>query len=152
MKRYVILFLLFSSVLTVSAQRPQGNNFFDPNRFRAEMEQFITKEACLTPKEASEFFPLFDEMLRKERALFGQMANISRVKPATENGCIEAVKKCDELDIQIKELQQQYHNRFLKILPASKVFDVIKAQNRFHRQMFKNRMGRGGMGRGRGMR
>lgn len=94
-------------------------------------------------KEASEFFPLFDEMLRKERALFDQMSNISRVKPATEKGCADAVKKRDELEIQIKELEQQYHNRFMKILPASKVFDVIKAQNRFHRQMFKNRMGRG---------
>lgn len=132
-----------------NAQQPQRNRFFDPARFRADMEQFITKEACLTPKEASEFFPVFDEMLRKERALFDQMAAISRVKPATEKGCIDAVKKSDELDIQIKELQQQYHNRFLKILPASKVFDVIKAQNRYHRQMFKNRMGRGhGMGMG----
>jgi hypothetical protein len=107
------------------------------------MEQYIAREACLTPKEASEFFPLFDEMLRKERALFDQMSNISRVKPATEKGCADAVKKRDELEIQIKELEQQYHNRFMKIMPASKVFDVIKAQNHFHRQMFKNRMGRG---------
>lgn len=107
------------------------------------MEQFITKEACLTPKEASEFFPVFDEMLRKERALFDQMATICRVKPATEQGCIDAVKKRDELEIEIKELDQKYHNRFMKILPASKVFDVVKAQKRFHRQMFKDRIGKG---------
>lgn len=149
MKRYIILFLFISSAMMVCAQHPQRNFNFDPAKFRAEMEQFITKEACLTPKEASEFFPVFDEMLRKERALFGQMAAISRVKPVTERGCMDAVKKQDELEIQIKELQQQYHNRFMKIIPASKVFDVIKAQNRFHRQMFKNRMG---TGRGRGWR
>ncbi len=144
MKRHlIILFILLVSSMTISAQHHHGRRGFDPARFKADMEQFITKEACLTPKEASEFFPVFDEMLRKERALFDQMATISRVKPATEKGCADAVKKRDELEIHIKELQQQYHNRFLKILPASKVFDVIRAQNRFHRQMFKNRMGRG---------
>jgi hypothetical protein len=144
MKRYLIIFyILFVTSLTVSAQHPRGRIHFDPARFKADMEQYIAREACLTPKEASEFFPLFDEMLRKERASFDQMSNISRVKPATEKGCADAVKKRDELEIQIKELEQQYHNRFMKILPASKVFDVIKAQNHFHRQMFKNRMGRG---------
>ena len=120
MKRYLIIFyILFVTSLTVSAQHPRGRMNFDPARFKADMEHYIAREACLTPKEASEFFPLFDEMLRKERALFDQMSNISRVKPATEKGCADAVKKRDELEIQIKE------------------------QNHFHRQMFKNRMGRG---------
>ena len=105
MKRYLIIFyILFVTSLTVSAQHPRGRIHFDPARFKADMEQYIAREACLTPKEASEFFPLFDEMLRKERALFDQMSNISRVKPATEKGCADAVKKRDELEIQIKEL------------------------------------------------
>ena len=143
MKRHlIILFMLCSFTMTVSAQRHHGKFMFDPARFRADMEQFITREACLTPKEASEFFPVFDEMLRKERATYDQITALNRFKPATEKGCVDAVNKRDELEIQIKELQLQYHKRFMKILPASKVFDVIKAQNRYHRQMFKNRMGR----------
>ena len=31
---------------------------FDPKRFQAELEQFITTNACLTPREAAKFFPV----------------------------------------------------------------------------------------------
>lgn len=138
MKRYLIILLLFgASSLVTFAQRHHGKHDFDPAKFKAEMEQFITTEACLTPQEASQFFPLFNEMLRKERALFDQISTLQRVKPATEQGCAEAVRTRDMIEIQIKELQQQYHNRFLKLLPACKVYDAQRAQHRFHRQMFK---------------
>ena len=33
-----------------------------PDEFKAEMEQFIAKEACLTPKESAKFFPVYEEM------------------------------------------------------------------------------------------
>ena len=37
----------------------------------------------------------------------------------------------------IKALQQEYHSRFMTILPPNKVFSVIKAEERFHRQAFR---------------
>ncbi|MDD7318301.1 MAG: hypothetical protein SOZ80_02805 [Prevotella sp.] len=146
MKRYVIIsIILLALSITVNAQNRHGRSDFDPAKLKAEMEQFITKEACLTPIEASIFFPVFDEMMRSERALFDQIKTLQQVKPATEQGCADAVRKRDMLEIQIKELQQQYHNRFLKILPASKVYDALRAKHRFHRRMFKQgvcRMGK----------
>ena len=32
---------------------------------------------------------------------------------------------------------EQYHSRFMTILPPNKVFSVIKAEERFHRQAFR---------------
>ena len=40
-------------------------------------------------------------------------------------------------DIEIKRLQQAYHEKFLHILPASKVYRIIKAEDKFHRQQFR---------------
>ena len=37
----------------------------------------------------------------------------------------------------MKQLQQEYHSRFLYILPASKVLRILKAEEQFHRQAFK---------------
>ena len=37
----------------------------------------------------------------------------------------------------MKQLQQEYHNRFMYILPASKVLKIIKAEEKFHRRAFK---------------
>ena len=43
----------------------------------------------------------------------------------------------DKNDIEIKQLQQVYHAKFLTFLPAGKVMRVIKAENKFHRMAFK---------------
>lgn len=34
-------------------------------------------------------------------------------------------------------IQKTYHEKFLQILPAKKVYDILNAEDRFHRQMFK---------------
>lgn len=136
-QQLIISLLLLMSFLPLNAQRHNGGKNFDPARYKAEMEQFIVREACLTPQEASVFFPIFDEMKRKERTLRNHISALRRVKPATEQGCAEAVRERDALEIQIKELQQQYHNRMLKVLPASKVYDAMRAQHRFNRRMFR---------------
>ena len=34
-------------------------------------------------------------------------------------------------------IQQKYHNSFLKILPAGKVLEILKAEDKFHRDAFK---------------
>ena len=37
----------------------------------------------------------------------------------------------------MKEIQAQYHKKFLHVMPASKLYDVLKAEENFHRQAFK---------------
>ncbi len=136
MKRqlFVLSFVLFLSV-SAFAEEPQK---FSPEKFQAEMEQFITQEACLTPEEAAKFFPLLREMHQKQRAIHGQMKNECKVKPVDEAECKKAVQKRDIYEIELKNIQQTYHNKFFSVLPASKVYDVIKAEDRFHRRAFKN--------------
>lgn len=128
------LFLSLSLPIRVAAQ-PQGG--FDPRRFDAEMEQFIVTEAGLTPTEASRFFPLFHEMQRKQRACFDQMRVYRHVDPNDDKAAAEAIRKQDEIDLNIKKIQQQYHNKFIRVLPPGKVLRVIKAEAKFHRQAFK---------------
>ena len=42
----------------------------------------------------------------------------------------------------MKRIQQTYHLRFLEQLPASRVYDILQAEDRFHRTMMRN-WGRG---------
>lgn len=110
---------------------------FDPARFEADLRQFITTEASLTPTEAQRFFPLYHEMREKERTFFGADRRYRCVDPNNDKMCEEVILLHDENDIQMKQIQKEYHQRFLQVLPASKVFKVIKAEDRFHRQMFQ---------------
>jgi saccharopine dehydrogenase-like NADP-dependent oxidoreductase len=54
-----------------------------------------------------------------------------------DEACKNAIQERDRLDVQIKELQQTYHEKFMKVLPARKVFSIIKAEENFHRQAFR---------------
>lgn len=136
MKKYILtLFLLVSTIAFSLAQPKHGK--FDPKQFEIEMRQFITTEAGLTPKEAAEFFPLFDEMQQKQRLLFDKMRKYRFVDTKDNKACLEAIKGMDEIDLQIKELQRQYHLKFCQVLPPAKVLDVIKADETFHRRAFK---------------
>lgn len=132
------IILLFAAVFVVLQASPQNKRQrFSPKEFKEDMEQFIAKEAGLTPKEAAKFFPVYDEMGKKQRAVYGRMRRLGRVKPADEKGCREAIQKRDKLELELKQIQQAYHNKFMSIIPASKLFDVIKAEDMFHRRMLK---------------
>lgn len=134
MRRLLVVILLMVGVLQIQAQGPRK---FDPKRFEAEMQQFITVEAGLTPMEAAKFFPLFREMQSKQRLLFEKMNQYRHIDTSDDKASLQAIKKMDEIDIQMKKLQQQYHLKFCKILPPGKVLEIIKADEKFHRQVFK---------------
>ena len=136
-----LTFIIFSLmlVLTVVAQeqRPASPKF-SPERFQAELEQYITKHACLSQKEAAKFFPIYKEMQAKQRVIYERQRQLDKVKPADEKGCETAIRQRDEYDLELKRIQQTYHNKFLTVLSASKLYDVLKAENGFHRQMLRN--------------
>lgn len=147
-KRYFFLLIcLLAGVLTMSAQKPMQPGPgpvpgvlpepFNPEKFEAELEQYITTEACLSPRESAQFFPLYREMRKKQLALFGAMRRGRYVDMKDNDECLKMIRENDKRDVEMKKLQQKYHNEFLKVLPASKVFRIIQAEDQFHRKVFK---------------
>lgn len=134
-KRWSIF--LLALVLSMQMSVAQDKHKFSPEKFDAELQQFIVSEAHLTAEESAKFFPVYTEMQKKQRVIFERMKQLGKVKPTDEKECQKAIRDRDEFDVELKRLQQTYHNRFLDILPASKVYDVIKAEDRFYRRMMK---------------
>lgn len=132
-KSLFLLSLLFAFV--ANAQGPQR---FDPAKFDAEQQQFITKAACLTDQEAARFFPLFREMQKKQRAIYERQRRLGFNKPSTEKGCAESIRQHDQIDLELKQIQQTYHNKFLRVIPASKLYDVLQAEDRFFRMKLRS--------------
>lgn len=133
-RRYIIVLLVLLCSVVVMAQEPKK---FDPVQFEADLEQFVATEARLTPTESAAFFPLYREMRKKQMAYFGYHRRWHIVDESDDKACAEAIRRLDSNDLEIKRLQQLYHEKFLHILPASKVFRIIKAEEKFHRQQFK---------------
>lgn len=66
--RFLALLAMLMISLVSLASQPQGRKHhdgFDPERFQAELEQFITTNACLTPREAANSFRYIDRWVRK---------------------------------------------------------------------------------------
>ena len=135
--RTTVLMILMLCTFGVANGQHRKRPPFNPAKFEADLEQFITVNACLSPSQAASFFPGYRQMMKKQRALFDEMRRLRMINPKDNEACEEAIRKQDELDIQIKQLQQEYHGRFLMMLPANKVLSIIKAEEKFHRQIFK---------------
>ncbi|MGN1229110.1 MAG: hypothetical protein ACI4T5_05570 [Prevotella sp.] len=136
--KILLLFVMLASSIGVNAQAGHGGNRLSKEQFMAELEKFITAEADLTPQECNKLFPIMREMYSKQRVYFDKMKGKKKKQPQTEAECREAVMMRDKIDIDIKKLQQTYHNKMLDAVSPCKVMKVIFAEDRFHRRMLKN--------------
>ena len=131
--------LLFSTVIMImvvigaSAEEKQK---FSPEKFQADIEQYITTEAGLTNEEAAKFFPLYREMQQKQRVVYNKIHELFKL-PHDEASCKRAIQRRDQLEIELKQIAQTYHNKFLRVIPASKVIGTIVAEDKFHRRAFR---------------
>ena len=107
--RSTVLMILMLCTFGVANGQHRKRPPFNPAKFEADLEQFITVNACLSPSQAASFFPVYRQMMKKQRALFDEMRRLRMINPKDNEACEEAIRKQDELDIQIKQLQQEYH-------------------------------------------
>ena len=76
-------------------------------------------------------------MHQKQRAAYGRIRTVTKQKPADDEACAAAIKECDKLNLELKQIEQTYHQKMLKVVSATKVYAAINAEGRFHRQMMK---------------
>ena len=133
MRKCFLTMLLLSMVVVVGAQDKK----FSPEKFEAEMESYITREAGLTQQEAAVVFPLMREMHKKQRGYYVRMHKMAKNKPDDEVGCEAMVNEYDKLNIEMKQIEKCYHKKMMQQVAASKVYEIIKAEYRFHRSWMK---------------
>lgn len=140
----IVFLIVFAAFLTSgfaqTKHQPDGKEKcqWSKERYKEDLERCIVECAMLSPQEAEEFFPVFDEMKDKQRSIHDKIKRMERELPATEQAYRDFIKQKDNLEMELKEIEQTYHNKFLTILPASKVYKVIQAENDFHRRMLRD--------------
>lgn len=144
MKRWLTMALMVCFTLGAAAQEPaQGERKFDPQKFQQMVEEQLTKAAELTTDEAKAFFPLYNEMREKQRAIGQQIHRLKKEQTADEKACAEKVTRIKQLQVDMAKLEQDYYKRILKVIPAEKVLKVMKAEDDFHRRMVQGSRRRG---------
>ena len=127
------------------APRTTQGRMFSPQQFKRAQEDFITREAGITPLEATQFFPLFQELKSQQRALNKQRRECTRRSRAvglTEEEAESLLGKLDELNQKKLKLESDFHQKSRKIIGARKMLKVISAERRFDRQILHKMMDR----------
>lgn len=132
MKKYTVILCCLLMTLLVSAQDQKK---FSPEKFQADLEDFIAKEAHFDQQDRAKYFPLMRELQAKQRGIYARMRQTA--KPADDAKCAEAIREWDKANTELKQLDQQYHKKMMQVVSPSKVFDAIMAESRFHRKMMK---------------
>lgn len=144
MKKLFILIVVAFASINIFAQQPdpqKGQPPFNPEKFQKMVEESLTKAACLTDDEAKAFFPLYNEMRAKQRDLGKQIYELKKNCKGDAKSCSETILKLKQLQVDIAQVEENYYKRILKVVPADKVFKVIKAEDDFHRRMVQRQRG-----------
>ena len=137
--RTILIALL--SIITGGSLFAQGKLTDEKRKeFDAQKVAFFTRELDLSPSEAAVFWPLYNEMQKKNREIEGKMRKgfheVKCAKDMQESGYKEAIGKMLALEGDMQEIKKEYYQRMLAVLPASKIWKLEEAERKFHRQLF----------------
>ncbi len=128
------------TALPTMAQQPNNRDrrHFNPEEFRTMMRNYIRDKACLTQQEADKLFPIYFEMKTKQMELNGKMMKLKRQAPAcnaSSKEYAEIISQITELNVELAKLEQTYYAKMCKVVDAKKVYNVMGAEEAFHREM-----------------
>ena len=137
-KLSAIALLLFIAT-SLAAQGP-GNRQQNRERIEAQKVAFITERLELTPAEAQQFWPVYNEFDAKRRELNREFKKA--VDP--ENIDIDKMsdKDAEELADQtlihaqkLLDLRKEYHAKFKSILPPKKLLKLYDTEREFQKML-----------------
>jgi GTP cyclohydrolase FolE2 len=137
-KIFILIILQFCASLSIMAQHEKWK--FNPEEFRAKMEEFITKKAEFTNTEAQTFFPIFFKMKEEQRNLQKEIFTLKRIPKdscPSEKEYANKIQRICELNVKMAEIQESYYKKLSKAVPAQKVYKALLAEDIYHRMMLR---------------
>ncbi len=137
----IFIFILFIVCTTITMQAQPERGKFNPEEFRAQLEEFITQKADFSNTEAQTFFPIFHKMKEEQRALQTEIFKLKKNRPEesnlSEKDYTNKIQRICELNIKMSQIQESYYKKMYKVVPAQKVYKAMLAEDMFHRMMLR---------------
>jgi hypothetical protein len=139
-KKFVLL--IGAILLFAFAGYAQNKEAPDFEKFKSQKIAFLTEKMNLSPKEAQDFWPVYNEF-EKLRIELQQHRRELEQKTRDENVTLtdqEIIKTTRDIAATFKkeaDLSTTYNEKFLKILPPQKVLQLYRAENQFRAHMFE---------------
>jgi hypothetical protein len=142
MKKLMILVavIAFNTLQTAHAQ-----DELEPSkreRLEALKVAYLTQELSLTPEEAQQFWPLYNEMAKKMRDIRKEQRgnrmdakeNFDSMSDAELSAAIDKELAYEQQELDLKK---EYNAKFKKILPIKKVAKLHASEKGFRKELLK---------------
>lgn len=123
------------------AEEPQDRRKFSPQEFVQKREEFIASNAGLTATEASAIFPLMRKMEKERMEIdrkIGKLMHRGSQPGISDKEAQSILEQIDKLKLEKTKLENSYHQKYRKAIPASKVLRVYQADWKFSRQVLRH--------------
>lgn len=138
MKQTILLICALALSTALAAQPHRGK--FNPEEFKARLENFITAETGFTPAEAQAFYPIYHEMKEKQRNLQREIFRLKKNAPdsnANDKDFALVIQKIKDLGAEMAGLEVTYYKKMCKAVSPRKVYAAMQAEDKFHRKMLE---------------
>jgi hypothetical protein len=155
MMKKLIITIIISLVAVSGFAQPEPSKQQQRNQRYQQIQSakiaFFTSEIQLTPKEAEDFWPVYNQYWREREVLMrrtqGAMRSIIKTLSGEEKRADAELKAILESYISNNTdegaIQRAYFERFLKILSVEKVARLYKAEEEFRMKMIHQLRGVG---------
>ncbi|SRR6056297_463468 len=122
--------LIFIST-SMKAQRGEWRD-----KVESQKIAFITQKLDLSPEEAQNFWPLYNEHQdAKDKIIDGDAFRIGDTEDLSEEEARKEIDKRLQTKYEMQQLEADYTRRYLDVLPAKKVLALERAERDFRKEM-----------------
>ena len=138
MKKITLIFAIFSFI-TIYGQSDKSKG----QQIKALKIAFITNELELTPKEASQFWPVynaFDEKqkhFRKQKNASLNMQNKIQIDKLSDKDALIILAQIESEEEQLYLLKKKFVKDLMEVLAPIKILQLKKAEEDFNRKLLK---------------
>lgn len=136
-KRYrntFALLFLFIGLVSTTAQA-QRRSEEEIKKIQDAKVAIITNRLNLTPEQSTGFWPMYNEYAQRRREIHRAQRKIINDKKAegqNDEAVLNNLKEVQELRQKELDLEKEYQNKFLKVITASQVIELYKAERTFN--------------------
>ena len=145
---FLSLIMLYSSMLFSQGYRGEKSPEMRA-KIEAQKISYITQQVELSPEEAQQFWPLYNEMSKKKDAFHLEFRQLVRslkgkAKNLSEDELIRISDRMAELKVEKAKMEREYHYKFKKVLSVKQILDLHLAEKQFQGMLLRRIKGEGG--------
>lgn len=134
MKKLILLSLLLFGSMAAQAQDRDEHR----EKIKALKTAHITEGLKLTPKEAQQFWPIYNDFEEKRRELYRrERADIENLDCMTENEATSKLNEYVEIEREDFLLKKKYYNDLRQVFSAKKIMQLKQLEEEFYRNLMR---------------